>query len=58
MLLDTFSGNDFALNVGPITLVEIVLAALSTRSGSTRILGRLAAMLARIWTTSSDLGSV
>jgi hypothetical protein len=43
------------LKVGPITLVEIVLDAESTRSGSIRIFGRFGAIEARIPTTSSDL---
>ena len=54
MLFDTLSGNDFALKVGPMTFVEIVFAALRTRSGSTRIFGRLGAIEAKMPTTSSD----
>jgi len=53
VLLVTFSGNDFDLKVGPITLVEMVVAAVRTLSGSTRILGRFGAMSARMLTISS-----
>jgi hypothetical protein len=40
-----------------MTLVEIVLEAESTRSDSTRILGRFGAIVASMPTTSSDLAS-
>lgn len=53
VLLETLSGNVLDLKVGPITLVEKVFAAVRTRSGSTRIFGRLGAIEARIPTTSS-----
>jgi hypothetical protein len=50
-----FSGYDFDRNVGPITLVDIILAAARTLSGSTRILGKFGAIVARIPIMSSDL---
>lgn len=53
MLLETFSGYDLDLNVGPITLVEIVFAADKTRSCSTKIFGSLGAIVASMLTTSS-----
>jgi hypothetical protein len=54
VLFETFSGYDLDLKVGPITLMEMVFAADKTRSGSTRILGRLGAIVANMPTTSSD----
>lgn len=57
MLLDTLSGNPFDRMVGPRTFVEMVVAAVRTLSGSTRILGRLGMIVARIPTTSSALSA-
>jgi hypothetical protein len=56
VLCETFSGNVFDLKVGAMTLVDMVVAALMTRSGSMRIFGRFGAIEARMPTTSSDLG--
>src|SRR3569833_910154 len=54
-LLEIESGNVLARSAGPITLVDIVAAACSTRSVSTNTLGRLGTMAASIPTTSSAL---
>lgn len=54
-LTETFSGYAFDRIVGPITLVDIVLAATRTLSGSTKILGKFGIIVARISTTSSAL---
>lgn len=53
MFLETVSGKAFERRVGPMTFVEMAVAAVRTRSFSTRILGRLGTMLERIPTTSS-----
>lgn len=57
MLFETLSGNDLDLKVGPMTQVEMVFVAESTRSVSTRIFGRFGATEARIPTTSSGLAA-
>src|SRR5690349_6546368 len=51
----TFSGYVLHRIVGPMTLADIVLVAARTLSGSTKIFGRLGAMMERISTTSSAL---
>jgi hypothetical protein len=53
MVPETVSGKDLERRAGPITFVEMAVAAVSTRSFSTRILGRLGTMLERMPTTSS-----
>jgi len=53
VLEETVSGNDLERNVGPTTFVDIVLAAASTRSYSTKIFGRFGATDARTATTPS-----
>ena len=55
MLFEIVSGNPLDRIKGPITLVEIELAAVKTLSDSTRILGRLGTIAERMPTTSSAL---
>ena len=57
MLLDTVSGNPFDRIVGPRTFVDIVVAAVRTLSGSTRIFGSLGMIDAKIPMTSSALSA-
>jgi len=55
VLFEMFSGNDLDLNVGPMTLTDIVFTADRTRSGSNKIFGRFGAIVAKIVTISSAL---
>jgi hypothetical protein len=57
VFLDIVSGNPFERMDGPITLTDIALAAVKTRSDSTRIFGRLGTMVASMPTTSSALSA-
>jgi len=53
MVCETVSGKDLERRAGPMTLVEMAVAAVRTRSFSTRILGRFGTMADRTPTTSS-----
>jgi hypothetical protein len=53
MVLETVSGKDLERSAGPMTLVEMAVAAARIRSFSTRILGRFGTMVDKMPTTSS-----
>lgn len=57
MFLVIVSGNPLDRIEGPITLVEMAVAAISTLSASTRILGRLGTIVDKMPTTSSALSA-
>lgn len=55
MVVETLSGNAFALKVGPMTEVEMSETTLVTRSVSASTIGRFGTIDVRIATTSDAL---